>query len=72
VISQICEPHDLDEFVRRLVFGISVGNDDMYLCREDVCDERFSQALERHFDEVPLMNEGPTGRRSAPRRPVHA
>jgi serine/threonine-protein kinase HipA len=31
VISQLCEPADVDEFVRRLVFGICVGNDDMHL-----------------------------------------
>jgi serine/threonine-protein kinase HipA len=31
VISQICEPADLDEFIRRLIFGICVGNDDMHL-----------------------------------------
>ncbi len=31
VISQLCEPADLDEFVRRLIFGICVGNDDMHL-----------------------------------------
>ncbi len=31
VISQICELADLDEFVRRLIFGICVGNDDMHL-----------------------------------------
>ncbi len=31
VISQLCEPADVDEFVRRLIFGICVGNDDMHL-----------------------------------------
>jgi len=31
VISQLCELADLDEFVRRLIFGICVGNDDMHL-----------------------------------------
>ncbi len=31
IVSRICEPADLDEFVRRLVFGICVGNDDMHL-----------------------------------------
>jgi serine/threonine-protein kinase HipA len=31
VISQLCEPAALDEFVRRLIFGICVGNDDMHL-----------------------------------------
>lgn len=31
VISQLCESADLDEYVRRLIFGICVGNDDMHL-----------------------------------------
>ncbi len=31
VISQLCGPEDVDEFVRRLVFGVCIGNDDMHL-----------------------------------------
>jgi serine/threonine-protein kinase HipA len=31
VISQLCSPDDVDEFVRRLVFGICIGNNDMHL-----------------------------------------
>jgi serine/threonine-protein kinase HipA len=31
VIATLCEPEDVDEFVRRLTFGICVGNDDMHL-----------------------------------------
>ncbi len=31
VIATICPPADVDEFVRRLVFGICVGNNDMHL-----------------------------------------
>jgi serine/threonine-protein kinase HipA len=152
VISQICEPADLDEFVRRLIFGICVGNDDMHLknwalsypdgrhariaplydfvftrlylpdgglaltvggkrrvadmtfdtlrafaaqaeisekrvavlavemtekirsawprIKETVSYERFSIALEHHFDQVPIMNGSPSGsrRRSMTRR----
>jgi serine/threonine-protein kinase HipA len=152
VISQICEPADLDEFVRRLIFGICVGNDDMHLknwaliypdgihpkiaplydfvftrpylpngvlaltvgskrrfadmtidtlrafaaqaeisekrvgvlaaemtekirsawpqIKDTISDERFSTALEHHFDHVPIMNGSPRGgrHRSAARR----
>jgi serine/threonine-protein kinase HipA len=145
VISQICEPEDLDEFVRRLIFGICVGNDDMHLknwaliypdgihpkiaplydfvftrlylpngglaltvggkrrfadmtldtlcafaaqaeiserrvgvlvaemtekirsawpqVKETITDERFSTALEHHFDDIPIMNGSPSGGR---------
>jgi serine/threonine-protein kinase HipA len=31
VVAALCEPKDVDEFVRRLVFGICTGNDDMHL-----------------------------------------
>jgi serine/threonine-protein kinase HipA len=30
-IAALCEPADVDEFVRRLTFGICIGNDDMHL-----------------------------------------
>jgi serine/threonine-protein kinase HipA len=31
VVSTLCPAEDLDEFVRRLVFGICIGNNDMHL-----------------------------------------
>jgi serine/threonine-protein kinase HipA len=31
VIATICPPSDVDDFVRRLVFGICIGNNDMHL-----------------------------------------
>ncbi len=31
VIATICPPDDLDDYVRRLVFGVCVGNNDMHL-----------------------------------------
>jgi serine/threonine-protein kinase HipA len=31
VISQLCGQDDVDEFVRRVIFGVIVGNDDMHL-----------------------------------------
>jgi serine/threonine-protein kinase HipA len=37
VIATICPEGDVDEFVRRLVFGICVGNNDMHLKNWAVC-----------------------------------
>lgn len=31
VIATLCEPDDVAEFVRRVVFGVCIGNDDMHL-----------------------------------------
>lgn len=31
VVAALCPPEDLDEFVRRLMFGVCVGNNDMHL-----------------------------------------
>jgi hypothetical protein len=38
--------------------------------KETISDERFSTALEHHFDQVPIMNGSPSGgrHRSAARR----
>jgi serine/threonine-protein kinase HipA len=31
VVQTLCEPNDVDELVRRIVFGIGIGNNDMHL-----------------------------------------
>jgi serine/threonine-protein kinase HipA len=31
VVQTLCEPRDVDEFIRRVVFGIGIGNNDMHL-----------------------------------------
>jgi serine/threonine-protein kinase HipA len=37
VVATICPPSDVDDFVKRLVFGICIGNNDMHLKNWAIC-----------------------------------
>jgi serine/threonine-protein kinase HipA len=53
VVGALCEPSDVDEFIRRVVFGICIGNDDMHLKNWAIAyPDRRNAALAPMYDFV--------------------